>query len=77
MLVTMANGAIAQAITTGMRRALRPALKIAETELPNWLAIASGDRGRSGTPRPRPHRNDCGKRHSNPAGALLSSSAWR
>ena len=40
MLVTMANGAIAQAITTGMRRALRPALKIAETELPNWLAIA-------------------------------------
>jgi hypothetical protein len=40
MLVTMANGAIAQAITTGLRRALRPALKIAETELPNWLAIA-------------------------------------
>jgi len=40
MLVTMANGAIAQAITTGMRRGLRPALKIAETELPNWLAIA-------------------------------------
>ena len=40
MLVTMANGAIAQAITTGMRRALRPALKIAETELPNWLPIA-------------------------------------
>jgi len=40
MLVTMANGAIAQAITTGLHRALRPALKIGETELPNWLAIA-------------------------------------
>jgi hypothetical protein len=40
MLVTMANGAIAQGVTTGLHRALRPALRIGETELPNWLGIA-------------------------------------
>src|SRR5262249_50328005 len=29
-----------QAVATGMRHALRPAPRIADTELPNWLAVA-------------------------------------
>lgn len=40
MIVTMVNGAVGQAISIRSRRALRPAPAIAETELPNWLAVA-------------------------------------
>lgn len=40
MTVTMVNGALGQAIAVKGRRALRPAPEIADTELPNWLAIA-------------------------------------
>ncbi len=40
MMVTMANGAAGQAIAVKAGRALRPAPQMAETELPNWLAVA-------------------------------------